>query len=112
MSETFDLIVLGAGSGGLAAAKRAASEVGNAAAEVCRLTGERILIAVGGRPHRPEIPGAELGWVKRLLASGNVSLIDVRTPVEYRAGHIAGAINRPLNDLSHHVAAMGMLTGC
>jgi glutathione reductase (NADPH) len=30
---------------------------------VCRLTGERILIAVGGRPHRPEIPGAELGWV-------------------------------------------------
>jgi len=24
---------------------------------------ERILIAVGGRPHRPEIPGAELGWV-------------------------------------------------
>lgn len=40
-----------------------AVEVGNAAGEVCRLTGERILIAVGGRPHRPEIPGAELGWV-------------------------------------------------
>jgi len=28
-----------------------------------RLRGDRILIAVGGRPHRPEIPGAELGWV-------------------------------------------------
>ncbi|MBD2719267.1 rhodanese-like domain-containing protein [Synechococcus sp. FACHB-909] len=42
--------------------------------------------------------------LKRLLASGNVSLIDVRTPAEYRAGHIPGAINRPLNDLSHHVA--------
>ena len=27
------------------------------------LHGERILIAVGGRPHRPAIPGAELGWV-------------------------------------------------
>ena len=27
------------------------------------LRAERILIAVGGRPHRPEIPGAELGWV-------------------------------------------------
>jgi len=31
--------------------------------ELKRLKGERILIAVGGRPHRPEIPGAELGWV-------------------------------------------------
>ena len=27
------------------------------------LSGERILIAVGGRPQRPTIPGAELGWV-------------------------------------------------
>jgi glutathione reductase (NADPH) len=27
------------------------------------LEGERILVAVGGRPHRPEIPGAHLGWV-------------------------------------------------
>ena len=29
-----------------------------------RREAECILIAVGGRPHRPEIPGAELGWVK------------------------------------------------
>ena len=28
-----------------------------------QLVGERILIAVGGRPKRPAIPGAELGWV-------------------------------------------------
>jgi glutathione reductase (NADPH) len=27
------------------------------------LRGQRILIAVGGRPHRPDIPGADLGWV-------------------------------------------------
>ena len=27
------------------------------------LGADRILIAVGGRPHRPQIPGAELGWV-------------------------------------------------
>jgi glutathione reductase (NADPH) len=31
--------------------------------ELNRLKADRILIAVGGRPHRPEIPGAELGWV-------------------------------------------------
>jgi len=30
---------------------------------VRRLKGDRILIAAGGRPHRPVIPGAELGWV-------------------------------------------------
>ena len=28
-----------------------------------QLIGERLLIAVGGRPKRPAIPGAELGWV-------------------------------------------------
>ncbi|MFZ9317584.1 MAG: glutathione-disulfide reductase [Vulcanococcus sp.] len=38
--------------------------VQDAQGEVIRkLQAERILIAVGGRPHRPEIPGAELGWV-------------------------------------------------
>ncbi|QCH13689.1 glutathione-disulfide reductase [Synechococcus sp. CB0101] len=39
------------------------SVVDQAGNEQQRLRGERILIAVGGRPHRPEIPGAELGWV-------------------------------------------------
>lgn len=27
------------------------------------LQGQRVLIAVGGRPHRPSIPGVDLGWV-------------------------------------------------
>ena len=38
-------------------------EVSAADGSCRRLRGERILIAVGGRPHRPAIPGAELGWV-------------------------------------------------
>ena len=39
------------------------SVVDPSGSELKRLKGDRILIAVGGRPHRPEIPGAELGWV-------------------------------------------------
>ncbi len=37
--------------------------VTDAAGAVRELRGERILIAVGGRPARPAITGAELGWV-------------------------------------------------
>jgi glutathione reductase (NADPH) len=39
------------------------SVVDPSGSELQLLRGERILIAVGGRPHRPAIPGAELGWV-------------------------------------------------
>jgi glutathione reductase (NADPH) len=38
-------------------------EVIDPAGPVRSLRGDRTLIAVGGRPHRPAIPGAELGWV-------------------------------------------------
>ncbi|MEB3265804.1 MAG: glutathione-disulfide reductase [Cyanobacteriota bacterium] len=37
--------------------------VGAADGSERRLRAERVLIAVGGRPHRPAIPGAQLGWV-------------------------------------------------
>jgi len=42
--------------------------------------------------------------LKHLLANAGTLLIDVRTPAEYEAGHIAGAINMPLNSLGRHVA--------
>ena len=38
-------------------------EVSGSDGSTRELHGERILIAVGGRPHRPQIPGAELGWL-------------------------------------------------
>ncbi len=38
-------------------------EVVNGSSTSRRLKGDRILIAAGGRPHRPVFPGAELGWV-------------------------------------------------
>jgi len=37
--------------------------VTSADGSVRELEAERVLIAVGGRPHRPEIPGAHLGWM-------------------------------------------------
>jgi len=37
--------------------------IANAAGTAQQLRAERILIAVGGRPHRPQIPGADLGWL-------------------------------------------------
>ena len=41
----------------------AVTEGGEPGGSSQQLVGERILIAVGGRPKRPAIPGAELGWV-------------------------------------------------
>ncbi|KEF42227.1 MAG: glutathione reductase [Cyanobium sp. CACIAM 14] len=38
-------------------------DVVDASGGIRRLMGKRILIAVGGRPHRPVFPGAELAWV-------------------------------------------------
>ena len=45
------------------AADSGAADFISAGESVRELRGERILIAVGGRPHRPAIPGADLAWV-------------------------------------------------
>ncbi|MDP2193723.1 MAG: rhodanese-like domain-containing protein [Alphaproteobacteria bacterium] len=40
--------------------------------------------------------------LKEHLAKGHVCLIDVRTPAEYAAEHIDGALNIPLKDIEKH----------
>ena len=35
------------------------------------------------------------------LGKPDVVIVDVRTPQEYREGHIAGAVNYPLQDIDH-----------
>jgi rhodanese-related sulfurtransferase len=35
--------------------------------------------------------------VKAALAGGNVTIVDVREPVEFAAGHIPGSLNMPLS---------------
>lgn len=42
--------------------------------------------------------------LKRALASTDSLLVDVRSSSEYRAGHIPGAVNIPLDALGEHVA--------
>jgi rhodanese-related sulfurtransferase len=44
--------------------------------------------------HVPEISAIELS---ELVKNGGAQLIDVRTPAEFVAGHVAGARNVPIN---------------
>lgn len=49
------------------------------------------------------ISGAEA----RRLVEGGARLIDVRTPEEYAAGHIEGAVNIPLQELAGRTSEIG-----
>lgn len=58
------------------------------------------------------LPGSdEVGLISRpelaeLLASGEITLLDVRPPEEYLAGHIPGARNAPLGSLADEAAGL------
>ncbi len=52
-------------------------------------------------------PAAPADTLETLLAAKDVILIDVRTPMEFQGGHIPGALNIPLSDLSPADAAIG-----
>lgn len=41
--------------------------------------------------------------VKALLAKGNVFLLDVRTPDEYRQAHLKGAVLIPVNEIERRL---------
>jgi len=41
--------------------------------------------------------------LKGLMATGDLMLIDVRQPAEFRGGHIIGAVNVPLKELERHL---------
>jgi rhodanese-related sulfurtransferase len=50
----------------------------------------------GGRGAMEPVPGDEL---LRRVRSGEVTVLDVRPPEEYRTGHIPGALSIPLDEL-------------
>lgn len=47
-----------------------------------------------------------VGALKNLMGDSTPFLIDVRSSSEYKAGHIAGAINIPLQELDRHLDAI------
>lgn len=67
----------------LLAACNAAGQDEQIAASVQRAAAPVEMIAVSELAHR--------------MAAGNVRLVDVRTPEEFAAGHLAGAVNMPVD---------------
>jgi len=71
----------------------------NHLAEVNRLVDSFLMVKDSLEP----IPAQELLTRAR---EGLVTVLDVRPPEEYAAGHLPGAINVPLNDLEKHLATL------
>ncbi len=68
-------------------------------AEVERILREEFASRDGAQPVGPK-------ELLRLAKMGDVTVLDVRPGGEYRAGHIAGAINIPLSELSRRLAEL------
>jgi rhodanese-related sulfurtransferase len=68
-------------------------------AEVGRLVSQFFTTVDGVQPVEPDT-------LRRRMRSGDVVVIDVRPPVEYAAGHIAGAISLPMADLERRLAEL------
>jgi rhodanese-related sulfurtransferase len=54
----------------------------------------------------PEVSPAALA--ARLDGGEAAQLVDVRTPAEFRAGHIAGAVNVPITEVRGRIRALGL----
>ncbi len=57
----------------------------------------------------PEVRPAELAG--EMAGAASPVLLDVRSPREFAAGHIAGAINVPVTSLSGRLPSLGRLDG-
>lgn len=43
----------------------------------------------------------------RALVAAGATLVDVRTPAEFAAGHVRGAVNIPVDDLERRLSELG-----
>lgn len=76
-------------------AVRNASVIAQTAGGVMRLTKEDFRILL----QEPVLRSVDAAGWSQLERKGNFKLVDVRLPMEYRCGHVAGAINMPLGGL-------------
>jgi rhodanese-related sulfurtransferase len=66
--------------------------------------------ALAAPPSAPT-PGIVDGATAKTLAAGGALVVDVRTPGEYAAGHVPGAINVPFDQVAARVAELGPKDG-
>jgi len=48
--------------------------------------------------------------IEKIIQEKRGTIVDVRTPEEFRGGHVAGAVNIPLSEVLSHVEALKALT--
>ena len=67
-----------------------------------------VLVAafVAWRFYSSRLSNADADAIRKALSAG-AKIIDVRTPVEFQGGHIDGAINIPLGELSSQLKRLG-----
>jgi len=58
------------------------------------------------RENRESLEAVEKKTFLRRIRRGEVIVLDVRPPEEYRAGHIPGAVSIPLKDLKSHLSKL------
>jgi phage shock protein E len=61
-----------------------------------------VLLAVAG-----VAPGVVDGATAHKLVAAKIRVVDVRTPAEFEAGHVPGAINIPYDEMARRHAELG-----
>lgn len=47
-----------------------------------------------------------MNTLKQLLQNNEGTIVDVRTPAEFRGGHVAGSVNIPVGELMHRLSEL------